>query len=67
MGGIVNVDKSSPPYGGAHLLTTEAPQPAQLEKPVVLNHGTVIRDDVVPKDASGQPVFAPVWQYMCFS
>jgi dienelactone hydrolase len=62
----VNVDRATPPYGGGHLLLTDAAA-APGRKPVVPNHGTTIRDDVTPKALDGQPLFAPVWQYMCFS
>lgn len=65
-GAAVNVDRSAPPYSGSHLLLTEAPNDPP-RKPVVPNHGTTIRDDVTPKGLDGQPLFAPVWQYMCFS
>jgi len=66
LGAAVNIDKAVSPYGNAHLMLTEA-EAAAAKKPVVLNHGTTVRDDVTPKGPDGQPLFAPVWQYMCFA
>ena len=64
-GAPANVDGATPPYGGAHLLTTRAaPQKNSSNAP---NHGSTAHDLVTPLSASGQPVFAPVWQYVCFA
>jgi hypothetical protein len=65
-GPAVNVDQATSPYNGSHLLLTEM-EAAPAKKPVIVNHGTTVRDDVTPKAPDGQPVFAPVWQYMCFA
>jgi hypothetical protein len=62
----VNVDNSPLEFEGSHLLLTDA-KAAPPKKPVIPNHGTTIRDDVTPKLLNGQPLFAPVWQYMCFA
>ena len=62
LGGIVNIDHAAPPYGGAHLLLSSATATfANAE------HGMPAVDGATPKSASGQPLYAPVWQYMCFS
>jgi hypothetical protein len=58
IGGIANVDADLPPYGGAHALTTTLP----VSNP----HGSVVVDDETPRAANGLPIYAPVWQQMCF-
>lgn len=50
------VDTSSPPYGGSHELLTSLP--------VANPHASTVGDGATPLDASGVPVFAPVWRYM---
>lgn len=32
-----------------------------------LTHRSVVEDRLTPKAASGEPLFAPVWQYACLS
>ena len=61
-GPIVNVDKEAPPYRNSHLLLTQA-----VPKSVGSNALSVSYDSFTPLTAAGQPLFAPVWQYMCFS
>jgi hypothetical protein len=61
-GPSVDVDTSEPPYNGSHQLTTDAP-PAVADD----THNSVVEDRLTPKTASGEPLFAPVWQYACMS
>ena len=61
-GSIVNVDKEPPPYRGSHLLLTEAKPAPGGEN----NIASIVTDGGTPKNADGQPVHAPVWQYVCF-
>lgn len=61
----VDTDTVKPPYGGSHHLTTNA-VPIPDGRPN-LEHRSMAVDRLTPKTASGQPVFAPVWQYACFS
>lgn len=72
----VNPSEEPSPYGNAHALLTDAASDASLGKPatrrldgavVQPNHGSTARDDVTPKTPAGQPLFAPVWQYVCFA
>ncbi len=69
LGAVANVDTAAAPFGNTHVLTTSAKPAAgrpdaQTTTP---NHASVARDDYLPLDAAGQPKFAQVWQYMCFS
>jgi hypothetical protein len=64
-GAITNVHDGPAPFGGSHLLVTDA-NPDPPRKPAQLYHASTCRDDVTPKALNGQPLFAPVWQYMCF-
>jgi len=64
-GPVVNVDQESSPYLGSHQLMTDA-LPALLDGPQPF-HFSVTNDQFTPKAADGQPLFAPVWQYLCFS
>lgn len=57
--GIGSVDGELPPFGGAHALTTT--------HPVSNAHSAVINDDDTPRTIGGLPLFAPVWQTMCFA
>jgi hypothetical protein len=66
LGPITRIDRQASPYGGSHLLVTEA-TPGEPKKPASLHHASPVRDDVTPKGADGQPLFAPVWQYMAFA
>ncbi len=54
------------PYDGSHHLTTKA-DPAVNDGAANLIHRSMVIDAVTPKTASGAPLFAPVWQYACFS
>jgi hypothetical protein len=65
-GPAVDVDSSQPPYRGSHLLTTDA-TPAVADDTPNLSHRSVVEDRLTPKNAAGQPMFAPVWRYACMS
>ncbi len=55
------IDGVSPPYGNSHMLFTRA-TPAQEGA----YHGSVVVDRNTPLLPDGTPLFASVWQYMCF-
>lgn len=63
-GAPVSVD-STDSFGGTHLLTTAVPGngDSDLLSP---EHGSTVLDLATPMTADGQPVFDPVWAYMCF-
>ncbi|MDA8138652.1 MAG: hypothetical protein M0036_08355 [Desulfobacteraceae bacterium] len=61
-GDYLNVDSSSPPYNGSHMLSTNLPPVIQL----LGYHNITVVDSYTPLDATGQPVYLPVWQYLCF-
>lgn len=64
-GPAVDADPVSPPFEMSHHLTTAA---APIDdKQANLSHRSVVQDRVTPKAADGRPLFAPVWQYLCFS
>jgi hypothetical protein len=64
-GPAVSVDSNVPPYSGSHVLTTgHAPNPSS--DPGTPLHGLTVRDTFTPRDSSGQPLFAPAWDYLCF-
>ena len=50
------VETASPPYGGSHELITSLS--------VGFPHGSTAGDGATPLDASGAPLFAPVWRYV---
>ena len=64
-GAAVSVDSNAPPYGGSHMLTTNA-QPNASNAAGQPLHGLTVRDVFTPVDAAGQPVFDPAWAYLCF-
>jgi hypothetical protein len=61
-GPLVNVDVQQPPFNGSHELTTGV-------TPVIAGryHGSVVVDGDTPLKADSTPLFAPVWDYLCFS
>ncbi|MBK7125158.1 MAG: hypothetical protein IPH65_04440 [Dehalococcoidia bacterium] len=61
LGAITNVDGAKAPFGNSHLLVTSA-KPATTGANA--NHISIVYDAVTPKDANGQPLHAPVWQYL---
>jgi hypothetical protein len=70
-GPIANVDEATPPYGGSHMLLTGAPPRDNPNAPAVRaglrNHSSITSDVLTPLTDAGQPLFAPVWQYVCFA
>jgi hypothetical protein len=54
-----SVDGEAPPYGNAHVLLTSYPG-RPISSPEA--HVMVISNQV--RDASGAPLFKPVWTYM---
>ncbi len=64
-GPIANVDTGGPPYGGSHQLTTNAaPRSAPGNLPY---HQSTAIDAFTALTSASQPLFAPVWQYVCFA
>jgi hypothetical protein len=61
-GPIVSVDQTPPPYGGSRMLTTFLEPAAALAY-----HGAPVIDYATPRDAQGNPVYAPVWTYLLAS
>ncbi len=57
--GAANVDALAPPYGGAHVLTSNAEPGTPGEF-----HGCVVVDAHLARHANGTPVYAPVWTYL---
>ncbi len=52
------------PFGPTHLLTTSVPgNNGGAASPT---HGSTAVDVATPLDAAGNPVFDPVWAYLCF-
>jgi hypothetical protein len=70
-GPIVNVDEATPPYGGSRMLLTGVPIRNNSNVPVgvasLRNHWSITLDALTPLTGTGQPLFAPVWQYVCFA
>ena len=60
VGGIANVDASSPPYGHARVLFTSWPGPDAHVRSLDA-HKSVIADDI---PQNGAALFSPVWRYM---
>ncbi len=58
-GPVVDVDEALPPYGGSQRLVTRL-----RDVPRGKYHGCVVQDRVTPLDASGQPLYRPVWRYL---
>ena len=59
-GAIVVPETSSPPYGGTHELVTDL-RPQGGYK---YTHGSTSNDLRTPLDKNGNPLLAPVWDYM---
>ena len=60
-GGVVKVERSAPPYGGSHMLTTDlVPATGSYGNA----HPSVYADYATPKTPAGRAVFARVWDYM---
>jgi hypothetical protein len=63
-GATATVDGQAAPYGGSHMLNTDAlPATGSYNDA----HGAVVTDDNTPLLPDGTPVYAPVWRYMCCS
>jgi hypothetical protein len=63
-GAPVSVDAVASPYGGSHMLRTDAlPATGTYDDA----HGAVITDEKTPLAPDGTPLYAPVWRYMCCS
>lgn len=66
LGAPADTDSLKSPYERSHHLTSSA-SPATNDGAANLVHRSIVIDAVTPKTAGGEPLFAPVWQYMCFS
>ena len=56
-----DTDESAPPYGHAHILTTDQPGRAINSG---LAHLGLVFDFTLPRGSDGRPVYRPVWIYM---
>ncbi|WP_373489549.1 hypothetical protein [Blastomonas sp.] len=66
-GVLVSVDGGTPPFGNTRQLSTSAPpNPIPAGITIAPAHGSPVADAVTPIDASGQPLYRPVWVYMAF-
>jgi hypothetical protein len=63
MGQPVNVDGTSPPFGGSHMLFTSAQPAVSGGYP---EHNSVVVDQYTPKLEDDSPLFAEVWDFMLF-
>ncbi len=63
-GAPVSVDDAGPPYGNSRQLTTDA-IPHQVGESLPY-HAAPVLDAATPLTDSGEPLYAPVWVYMCF-
>jgi hypothetical protein len=64
----VNVDKTNPPYNNSHQLYTALEPSAVKNVRIGIQkeaHMMIVSDIATPLDKNGEPVFAPVWRYMC--
>jgi len=59
-GPIMNVDKSSPPYGNTRRLITDA----DVKNDAKRAHSSVVPGGAAPKDASGRFLHEDVWRYL---
>ncbi len=66
LGAAVDTDSVKSPYERSHHLTSSV-APATNDGAANLVHRSSVIDAVTPKTAGGEPLFGPVWQYMCFS
>jgi pimeloyl-ACP methyl ester carboxylesterase len=58
---MADTDKLEPPYGHAHILTTNQPgQPINSG----LAHLGLVFDFTLPRGSDGQPLYESVWEYM---
>ncbi len=63
-GAATSVDGTAAPYGGSHMLHTNAtPEPGLAASPF---HGAPVLDSVTPLAPDRTPLYAPVWTYLAF-
>lgn len=67
----VLIDDNQTPFRHAHVLVTNAPAAPIAPRPgpetTLTFHLIVAGSRLLPLTPSGQPVFAPAWQYLCFA
>ena len=66
-GAVTSVDGASPPFGNTRTLSTNATPAGGGGPASMLAHTTPVVDVATPLDASGVPIFRPVWIYLAFS
>lgn len=62
----VSVDGRVPPFAGTRQLTTGASPRPDPTGTLSETHGATVVDLVTPRDASGDPLYRPVWIHMAF-
>lgn len=66
-GAPVSVDGNAAPFAGSHqLLTSAAPANDPARTNIQSAHGAPVADFFTPLTAAGDPLFAPVWDYLAF-
>lgn len=65
LGAAADVDALAPPYGGSHILLSNAPARPGAPSATPL-HGGTVADAITPLNASGTPLYEPVWIVMAF-
>ena len=66
-GAAVSVDGSAAPFANSHqLLTSAAPANDPSRSNIQSAHGAPVTDTFTPLTAAGDPLFAPVWDYLAF-
>ena len=67
----VLIDDTQTPFRHSHVLVTNAPAapvtPLSVPEKTTPFHLIVAGSRLLPLTASGQPVFASAWQYLCFA
>lgn len=64
-GAARSADMGVASLGEVHMVTTDA-TPANNGPSASPYHGATVLDNVTPLGGNGQPVFAPIWDYLCF-
>jgi hypothetical protein len=67
LGQTVLVDTATPPFNDTHQLITNLEPDPKAPLASRTHHHSVAADTATPKDASGRPILAVVWQYMMFA
>lgn len=63
-GAVTSVDGAAAPFGGSHMLSTDAePAPGLAASPF---HGAPVLDSVTPLASDRTPLYSPVWTYLAF-